>query len=32
MCNDDEWKYDSGFDHFEGPIDENPVGVEGVFC
>ncbi len=32
MCNDDDWKYDSGHDMFEGPIDENPIGVDGIFC
>jgi hypothetical protein len=31
MCNDD-WKYDDGHDMFEGPIDENPIGVDGLFC
>lgn len=33
MCmSDDDWKYDSGHDMFDGPIDENPVGVDGIFC
>jgi hypothetical protein len=31
MCNDD-WKYDGTHDMFEGPIDENPIGVDGIFC
>lgn len=31
-CNDDEWRYDGTHDMFEGPIDENPIGVDGVFC
>lgn len=32
MCNDDDWKYDGTHDMFEGPIDENPIGVDGLFC
>lgn len=31
MCNDD-WKYDGAHDMFEGPIDENPIGVDGIMC
>lgn len=27
-----DWRYDSGHDMFDAPIDENPVGVDGVMC
>lgn len=26
------WNYDGSHDMFDGPIDENPVGVDGLFC
>lgn len=33
MCtSDDDWRYDGSHDMFDGPIDENPVGVDGIFC
>lgn len=24
--------YDGSHDMFDGPIDENPIGVDGIFC
>lgn len=26
------WNYDGSHDMFDGPIDENPIGVDGIFC
>lgn len=26
------WNYDGAHDLFDGPIDENPIGVDGLFC
>lgn len=33
MCSDDEWRYDDGHINYDGtPINENPIGVDGIFC